>query len=53
MLLSASTLAGLVLFQLTGAAWLDPLAGFVIAGFAVREGLEAWHGELVEGDEEG
>ncbi len=52
MLLSASTLAGLVLFQLTGAAWLDPLAGFVIAVFAVREGLEAWHGELVEDDDE-
>ena len=46
--LSVSTLAGLVLFQLTGAAWLDPVAGFVIAGFAVHEGIEAWHGELVE-----
>jgi divalent metal cation (Fe/Co/Zn/Cd) transporter len=50
-LLSASTLAGLVLFQLTGAAWLDPIAGFVIAGFAVHEGLEAWRGELVEIDD--
>jgi divalent metal cation (Fe/Co/Zn/Cd) transporter len=50
-LLSVSTLAGLVLFQLTGAAWLDPIAGFVIAGFAVHEGLEAWHGELVESDD--
>lgn len=50
--LSASTLAGLVLFQLTGAAWLDPVAGFVIAAFAVREGLEAWHGELVEDDDD-
>jgi hypothetical protein len=49
-LLSVSTLAGLVLFQLTGAAWLDPIAGFVIAGFAVHEGIEAWHGELVEID---
>jgi divalent metal cation (Fe/Co/Zn/Cd) transporter len=49
-LLSVSTLAGLVLFQLTGAAWLDPIAGFVIAGFAVHEGIEAWHGELVETD---
>ncbi len=47
-LLSVSTLAGLVLYQLTGAAWLDPVAGFVIAGFAVREGVEAWRGELVE-----
>lgn len=49
-LLSVSTLAGLVLFQLTGAAWLDPIAGFVIAGFAVHEGIEAWRGELVEID---
>jgi divalent metal cation (Fe/Co/Zn/Cd) transporter len=51
-LLSVSTLAGLVLFQLTGAAWLDPVAGFVIAGFAVHEGIEAWHGELVETDDD-
>ena len=49
-LLSLSTLAGLVLFQLTGAAWLDPIAGFVIAVFAVHEGIEAWRGELVEID---
>jgi divalent metal cation (Fe/Co/Zn/Cd) transporter len=51
-LLSASTLAGLVLFQVTGAAWLDPVAGFVIAAFAIREGIEAWHGELVEIDDD-
>lgn len=50
--LSVSTLAGLVLFQLTGAAWLDPVAGFVIAAFAVHEGIEAWHGELVETDDD-
>jgi divalent metal cation (Fe/Co/Zn/Cd) transporter len=47
--LSLSTLTGLGLFALTGAAWLDPVAGFVIAVFAVREGREAWEGELVEG----
>ena len=47
-LLSVSTLLGVGLYQLTGAAWLDPLAGFVIAGFAVHEGREAWEGELVE-----
>jgi divalent metal cation (Fe/Co/Zn/Cd) transporter len=46
-LLSISTLLGVGLFQLTGAAWLDPVAGFVIAAFAIREGLEAWEGELV------
>ena len=51
-LLSASTLLGLVLYQLTGSAWLDPVAGFVIAAFAVHEGLEAWEGELVEDDDE-
>lgn len=47
-LLSISTLAGLGLYALTGAAWLDPVAGFVIAAFAVHEGREAWEGELVE-----
>jgi divalent metal cation (Fe/Co/Zn/Cd) transporter len=47
-LLSISTLAGLGLFAVTGAAWLDPVAGFVIAIFAIHEGREAWEGELVE-----
>lgn len=47
-LLSVSTLAGLVLYAWTGASWLDPAAGFVIAAFAVHEGREAWEGELVE-----
>lgn len=51
-LLSASTLVGLVAFTLTGQAWLDPVAGFVIAVFAVREGIEAWQGELVEDDDD-
>ncbi|MGK2931303.1 MAG: cation diffusion facilitator family transporter [Solirubrobacterales bacterium] len=52
-LLSISTLLGLVLFMLTGAAWLDPVAGFVIAAFALWEGKEAWEGELVEDDSVG
>ncbi|PVU84311.1 cation transporter (plasmid) [Cellulomonas sp. WB94] len=47
-LLSISTLTGVGLYQLTGAGWLDPVAGFVIAAFAVHEGREAWAGELVE-----
>ncbi|WP_199423062.1 cation transporter [Actinotalea solisilvae] len=47
-LLSVSTLAGLVLHALTGATWLDPVAGFVIAAFALHEGREAWEGELLE-----
>lgn len=51
-LLSISTLAGLVLYMLTGAAWLDPVAGFVIAGFALWEGKEAWEGELVKDDDD-
>ncbi|WP_258723269.1 cation transporter [Cellulomonas sp. NS3] len=49
-LLSVSTLAGVVLYQLTGAAWLDPVAAFVIAAFAVHEGKEAWEGELVHAE---
>lgn len=48
--LSVSTLLGVGLFQITGASWLDPVAGFVIAAFALREGLEAWKGELLETD---
>ncbi|MCU1524788.1 MAG: cation efflux protein [Microbacteriaceae bacterium] len=47
-LLSVSTLLGLVFYALTGAAWIDPVAGFIIAVFAINEGREAWHGELVE-----
>jgi hypothetical protein len=46
--LSASTLTGVGLFALTGYSWLDPIAGFVIAAFAIREGMEAWEGELDE-----
>jgi divalent metal cation (Fe/Co/Zn/Cd) transporter len=49
-LLSISTLIGVGLYQLTGAAWLDPVAGFVIAAFAIHEGKEAWEGELVDDD---
>ena len=51
-LLSVSTLLGLGLYALTGAAWLDPVAGFVIAAFAVHEGREAWEGELVEAEDD-
>lgn len=51
-LLSISTLAGLVLYAIIGAAWLDPVAGFVIAAFAIHEGREAWEGELVEHEDD-
>jgi divalent metal cation (Fe/Co/Zn/Cd) transporter len=43
--LSAALLAGLVLNSLFGWAWADSVAALVIAGFAIREGLEAWKGE--------
>lgn len=50
--LSVSTLAGLAGFAAFGLSWIDPFAGFVIAYFAVREGREAWEGELVCDDED-
>jgi divalent metal cation (Fe/Co/Zn/Cd) transporter len=40
--LSAVLLAGLVLNALLGWSWADLVAALVIAGFAVREGVEAW-----------
>lgn len=43
--LAAAVLVGLVLNSLLGWAWADAVAALVIAGFAVREGLEAWRGE--------
>lgn len=45
--LSVSTLAGLVAYAALGWSWIDPVAGFVIAAFALKEGREAWEGELV------
>ena len=51
-LLSVSTLIGLLAYAVTGATWIDPVAGFVIAAFAIHEGREAWEGELVEDDDE-
>ncbi len=43
--LSAAVLVGLVLNSLFGWWWVDALAGLVIAGFAIREGIEAWRGD--------
>ncbi len=43
--LSAAVLAGLLLNGLFGWAWADSVAALVIAGFAIREGIEAWQGE--------
>lgn len=57
--LSAAVLVGLVLNTLFGWWWADAIAGLVIAGFAIREGAEAWRGDacatsvgmLLEADE--
>lgn len=43
--LSAILLVGLALNALLGWSWADPIAGLVIAGVAIREGVEAWRGE--------
>lgn len=51
-LLSISTLIGLGLYAVVGWTWLDPVAGFIIALFAIHEGREAWEGELVEDDDD-
>lgn len=59
--LSGSVLLGLVLNSLLGWGWADAVAALVIAGFAIREGIEAWWGEVesphellseIESDEE-
>jgi divalent metal cation (Fe/Co/Zn/Cd) transporter len=46
--LAATTLLGLVLFATFGWWWADPVAALAVAWFAVREGREAWHGELTD-----
>ena len=43
--LSAVLLVGLLLNALLGWAWADPVAGLVIAGVALKEGLDAWRGQ--------
>jgi divalent metal cation (Fe/Co/Zn/Cd) transporter len=43
--LSAVLLGGLVLNATLGWGWADPIAGLVIAGVAIREGVEAWRGD--------
>ncbi|TFD71713.1 cation transporter [Cryobacterium sp. Hb1] len=43
--LSAAVLIGLALNALLGWAWADAVAALVIAGFAIREGREAWKGD--------
>ena len=43
--LAAALLVGLLANAAFGAWWLDPLVGLLIAGVAVKEGLDAWRGE--------
>jgi divalent metal cation (Fe/Co/Zn/Cd) transporter len=43
--LAGALLIGLVGNAAVGAWWLDPAVGLLIAGVAVKEGLEAWHGK--------
>ncbi|WP_203750190.1 cation transporter [Cellulomonas chitinilytica] len=43
--LSGVLLVGLLLNSTLGWWWADPLAALAIAGFAVREGVEAWRGD--------
>lgn len=43
--LSAVLLVGLGLNSVFGWSWADPLAALVIAGVAVREGIQAWRGD--------
>jgi len=44
-LLSVAVFAGLGLNSVFGWAWADSIAALVIAGFAIREGIEAWKGD--------
>jgi divalent metal cation (Fe/Co/Zn/Cd) transporter len=47
--LSAVVLIGLAANSLFGWWWMDPLAGLVVAGLALKEGWEAWtSGDLCE-----
>ncbi|GAA4878748.1 cation transporter [Serinicoccus chungangensis] len=43
--LSAVLLLGLLLNATLGWSWADPVAGLVIAGVALREGVQAWQGK--------
>lgn len=43
--MAAALLVGLLANALFGLWWLDPVAALVIAGMAVREGLETWRGQ--------
>lgn len=44
--LSGTVLVGLLANSLLGWAWADSVAALVVAALAVREGVEAWRGEV-------
>lgn len=44
--LSATVLLGLLLNALLGWAWADSVAALVVAALAIREGVEAWRGDV-------
>jgi divalent metal cation (Fe/Co/Zn/Cd) transporter len=44
--LSAVLLVGLVANSLLGWSWADPIAALVIAAVALKEGRDAWRGEV-------
>ncbi|WP_241844261.1 cation diffusion facilitator family transporter [Kitasatospora sp. CB01950] len=43
--LAGAVLVGLLANTLFGLWWVDPVIGLLVAGLAVREGIEAWRGE--------
>lgn len=45
---AAAVLVGLAANAIAGAWWLDPLIGLFIAFVAVKEGREAWRGEICD-----
>lgn len=44
--LSGTVLIGLLLNTLFGWMWADSVAALVVAGLAIREGIEAWRGDV-------
>ena len=44
--LSGTVLVGLLLNLLFGWMWADSVAALVVAGLAIREGIEAWRGDI-------
>ena len=50
--LSATTLIGLGLNAALGWWWADPVAALAMLPLIVREGVEAWRGEAIEGEDD-